>query len=344
MTFNPQVTVNDTDAKLIEQSLNDIFSGFVIGTVLFGVVLVEGYCYFQSYKDDSVRQKSFSKASEKARVWLSSYGVKRNHPSLVDMAGGIFLSDSYMYLIKGTTSASRATLICSTMHRYCGCFSGLWSNACCLITQAVLIEISRTGPSVQHNAGDSKASPLSELRRFKSESLISDLFQWVVDLGFIVCGAMDVMITAIMVFLLRSNATALLFTRNIHIRSRTDGIEDEKSFLTGLAGHARDKSLTAIAYIILEAVKPQAIFYLGIFNSRIYTISFLSLLNIRGKLRDDLDATVPLEIHFASVPKTATSPASPLSSSTNTSNIPTHNSTPPRTHFEFQEKSVDSNF
>ncbi|KIK66407.1 hypothetical protein GYMLUDRAFT_1025924 [Collybiopsis luxurians FD-317 M1] len=365
MTLNPQVMISETEAKLvIKQSLNDIFCGFVIGNVvrrnrclifiprLFGVVLVEGYHYFQNYKDDSVYQKSFVSpihislievdANNALDALSFAFSIHMTHDYLVESFGGsesvvkIVWSDKALGMtqvlliwlvqcVKGITSASKATLIFSTMHRYRCWFSGFWCNArrfgphlSCFIDQAVIIEMSHIGPFIQdHDVSDSKV---------QVGVIHSGFLQWVVDLGFIVSGAMDITITAIMVFLLRSNATGI-----------------KKYYLQ------IDTIYSEHWTVDEEAVKPQAIFYLGIFNSQskhlinlcmlreresacvntfnsaVYTISLLSLLNVRGKLRDDLDATVPLEIHFASVPRTATSPASPALSST-TSNIHIHNS------------------
>ncbi|KAE9391182.1 hypothetical protein BT96DRAFT_1001605 [Gymnopus androsaceus JB14] len=85
-------------------------------------------------------------------------------------------------------------------------------------------------------------------------------------------------------------------------------------FSTGLL-----TSVAAIIYIILFAASAQTALYLGMafLISRLYTISFLELLNVRNQPREDLEATA--EIGFSSlrfkIPSSTINGSSSLSSS-----------------------------
>jgi len=111
--------------------------------------------------------------------------------------------------------------------------------------------------------------------------------RWVVYLGTGITASIDVAIATIMFLILRKSITG---------RKRTGGVISALIhffFSTGILS-----SLVTIAYIILFAFKPQTMLYLAMtfLNGRLYTISFLELLNLRSQLRKELDATIELNL------------------------------------------------
>jgi len=277
-------TMLATDALSPQQArqvLSGLFFGFMIATMLFGVVLLESYRYFKSYKHDSICQKL---------LVALLLGLDALHFSLT-------IEVAYHYLVKNFGSLNEITHAVWSVKALgsvqivliwlvqCLYLIRIWSlTRTMLLHRKIVVPVLLSVILIGMIALGGGLAFIVEVDQIEDIlDLASGRFKWVVYLGTGITAAIDVAIAIVMFLILRKSITGI---------KRTDGVISALIhffFSTGLLS-----SLVAVTYIILFAVKPQTLLYLAMtfLTGRLYTISFLELLNLRSQLRKELDATI----------------------------------------------------
>jgi len=276
--------MSDTGAlssQQAQQLLSALFFGFMIATILFGILLLESYRYFKSYKHDSISQKllvTFLIGLDALHFALS---IHVTYHYLLQSLGSLSEITRAVWSVKALGSV-QIVLIWLVQCLY---LIRIWS-----LTKAMLLLRKLALPVILSlivigmigiGAGLAFIIELDRIEYILD--FASSRTRWVVYLATGITAAIDVAVAVIMFLILRKSITGI---------KRTDGVISALIhffFSTGLLS-----SLVTVAYIILFAVKPQTMLYLAMtfLNGRLYTISFLELLNIRSQLRKDLDATI----------------------------------------------------
>ncbi|KAE9388245.1 hypothetical protein BT96DRAFT_1004360 [Gymnopus androsaceus JB14] len=300
--------MSTTDSLSPQQTLTALFFGFVVGTVLFGITLLESYRYFKSYKKDTVQQKSLVALLVGLDTLHFSFSIHVSYHYLVESFGDMDAISRAIWSVKALGTV-QVVLLWLVQFLY---LTRIWSlTRSMLMLRKLVVPVLfaviviaiigfGAGLGMHRTFSDAVAQKLTAIhpsfynRTARIESNISLILleprQWVVYLGFGVSAAIDVAIATIMIVILHRSITGM---------KRTDGVISaliHYFFSTGLL-----TSVAAIIYIILFAASAQTALYLGMafLISRLYTISFLELLNVRNQLREDLEATV--EIGFSSL-------------------------------------------
>ncbi|KIK66372.1 hypothetical protein GYMLUDRAFT_932564 [Collybiopsis luxurians FD-317 M1] len=276
--------MNDSSVQV---SLNALFFGFIVGTVLFGVVLLESYRYFKTYKNDSMRQKLLVVFLFTLDSLHFAFSVHMAHYYLISNFGNLNAIARAVWSVKvlGTIQVILLWIVqCLYLIRICiltriDLFQKIMFPVMCAV---VVIAAIGFGVGLMF---------IVELNRIE---FILDFIEikWAVYLAFGVSAAVDIAIAAIMVLLLH---------RSIIGMKRTNGaisVLIHYIFSTGLL-----TSVAALIYIILYAAAPQTLLFLGMvfLMSRLYTISFLELLNVRKQLRDNLDSQNSPGLGYSSI-------------------------------------------
>ncbi|KIK66367.1 hypothetical protein GYMLUDRAFT_38177 [Collybiopsis luxurians FD-317 M1] len=262
----------------VQDSLSALFFGFIVGSVLFGVVLLESYRYFKTYKNDSMRQKLLVAFLFTLDSLHFAFSIHMAHYYLISNFGSSNAITRAVWSVKvlGTIQVILLWIVqCLYLIRICILTrKNLFQQKILFPVMCAVVVIAAIGFGVG-------LMFIVELNRIE---FILDFIKikWAVYLAFGVSAAVDITIAAIMVLLLHRSITGM---------KRTDGaisVLIHYVFSTGLL-----TSVAALIYIILYAAAPQTLLYLGMvfLMSRLYTISFLELrLNVRKQLRDNLDS------------------------------------------------------
>ncbi|KIK56214.1 hypothetical protein GYMLUDRAFT_76184 [Collybiopsis luxurians FD-317 M1] len=259
----------------VQDSLSALFFGFVVGNVLFGVVLLESYRYFKTYKDDSISLHYCSTLDASH----FAFSIHMAHYYLISNFGDSNAIAQAVWSVLGTIQVTLLWIVqCLYLIRiYTLTRQIIFHRKLIYPVMCTVVVIAVIGFVF-----------IVELNRIV---LILDFtkIKWAVYLGYGVSALVDIAITAIMVILLHRSITGI---------KRTDGVISvliHYIFSTGLL-----TSMVALIYIILYAAVPQTLLYLGMvfLTSRLYTISFLELLHVRKQLRNNLNDTIPPELDF----------------------------------------------
>ncbi|KIK59510.1 hypothetical protein GYMLUDRAFT_97668 [Collybiopsis luxurians FD-317 M1] len=268
------------------QSLSAYFFGFVTGTVLFGIVLREGYRYFKTCNEDSLKQRLLVAILCILDVFHFALSVHLGHFYLLENFGN---ANASVWSVK-VLSTVQVVIVWLVQCLY---LIRIWNLSKRVLSSRKLVLILQSAIVILLAMG--LGAGLVVIIGVDSIEVMQDLTKdkWAIYyLGFGVTAAIDMTISIIMVALLHRSITGI---------KRTDGVLSaliHYFFSMGIL-----TSLTALAYIVLYSLMPEEMSFLGLAfpNSRLYTLSFLVLLNARDKLREDLDKTVTFEPDFDSL-------------------------------------------
>ncbi|KAE9398025.1 hypothetical protein BT96DRAFT_43720 [Gymnopus androsaceus JB14] len=276
-----------TDALSPQKTLTALFFGLVVGTVLFGITLVESYRYFKSYKNDTIQQKSLVALLVGLDLLHFSFSIHVSYHYLVESFGDSDSINRAIWSVKALGTV-HVMLLWLVQFLY---LTRIWSlTRRMLLHRKLLVPVLCAVIVIGIMGFGAGLAFILELDRIE---YILDFarIKWVIYLALGVSAATDIAISTIMVLILHRSITGM---------KRTDGVISaliHYFFSTGLL-----TSLTALIYLILFAASAQTALYLGVvfLISRLYTISFLEFrLNVRNQLREDLEATV--ELAFSSL-------------------------------------------
>ncbi|KAF7759806.1 hypothetical protein Agabi119p4_11501 [Agaricus bisporus var. burnettii] len=257
------------------------FVGFVIGTALFGATILQAYQYFKNYSDNSIMMK-----------------LQVSIICLLDALHLVFSSKlMYTFFISNFGSVVDST-------------RNVWSFKAIGITQSILIVCVQmlvlAGVCPEKNI---HAFPTPELGPLETDQGVGVVVcykvlhvdvilsfgtdsEWMIYLGFGATTILDISIALMMCFVLHKNKL------NINQHGITMGIVEVLSTLIKYAfGTGLLTAFASFLVIVSFVARPNTLFYIGVSLSvpRLYTNSFLVMLNIRRQLNDKLKATPELE-------------------------------------------------
>ncbi|XP_006455891.1 hypothetical protein AGABI2DRAFT_121806 [Agaricus bisporus var. bisporus H97] len=287
------------DSSYDSDTLAPPFVGFVIGTALFGVTILQSYQYFKNYSHDSIwikLQVSIICLLDSLHLVFSSKLMYRffisNFGSVVDSTRNVWsfkaigITQSILIVCVQTlvlagfsTEVSRPNMADHVFFNEGPTLEGYARIAICLIVMSAI----GVGVVVCY-----KVLQVDVILNFGTDA------EWMIYLGFGATTILDISIALMMCFVLHKNKLGIA-RPNQHGDMRSAEVLStliKYAFGTGL--------LTAFAsflVIVSFVARPNTLFYIGVSLSvpRLYTNSFLAMLNIRRQLNDKLKATPELE-------------------------------------------------
>ncbi|EKM76194.1 hypothetical protein AGABI1DRAFT_131514 [Agaricus bisporus var. burnettii JB137-S8] len=290
------------------------FVGFVIGTALFGATILQAYQYFKNYSDNSIWMKlqvSIICLLDALHLVFSS---KLMYTFFISNFGSVVDSTRNVWSFKAIGITQSILIVCVQMLVLAGVCpevscpditDHVFFNegptleeytriAICLIVMSaigvgvvVCYKVSVSVPSL-------KKMTLSSPSRLHVDVILSfgTDSEWMIYLGFGATTILDISIALMMCFVLHKNKL------NINQHGITMGIVEVLSTLIKYAfGTGLLTAFASFLVIVSFVARPNTLFYIGVSLSvpRLYTNSFLVMLNIRRQLNDKLKATPELE-------------------------------------------------
>ncbi|KAJ3742791.1 hypothetical protein DFH05DRAFT_1526249 [Lentinula detonsa] len=267
----------------VQQTSSALFFGFLIAAVLYGIVLLEGFRYFKSFRNDSIVTKALVALLCGLDTLHFGLSVHVAHHYLVRKFEDPNATVQIIWSVKalGTTQVVLIWLVqCLYLVRIWNSWLSSSSHREILLHQKIAFLVLFSVVSIGMMGLGSGLVLIIGFDRIQS-FLDFNKIKWAVYLSFGIAATIDIAITTIM---------SILLYRGITGTRATDGVLSTLICYFFSAGLS-----TSLAEY---AVADKSLLYMGVtfLISRIYTISFLELLNVRKQLREDLDATTSFQL------------------------------------------------
>ncbi|KAF9445079.1 hypothetical protein P691DRAFT_777823 [Macrolepiota fuliginosa MF-IS2] len=294
------------------------FVGFVVGTALVGVTLLQSYQYFMRYPNDTMFYKAKIAALSLLDLLHFVFSADIMYTFLISNFGVMEVPTKNTWSIKalGTT---QVTVVVLVQLIYLGRIYALSRNPLLngkLFSRLMTVIIYIIG-SCAIGVG---IVFCYELQRIKFILSLDTGLKWVIYFGFGTAAIIDTIIAAMMCFVLYKNKLDI----GIDIRPRINMVLSNlimSALATGLL-----TSFVSVLYIILFFVRPDTLLYIAVTFSvtRLYTNSALAMVNARRQLNADLTETEDLKSQSTIVfPRLTSTPSIRSRSRRNNSHIGT---------------------
>ncbi|KAF8970832.1 hypothetical protein BDZ97DRAFT_1788921 [Flammula alnicola] len=271
------------DRSTPPQVLGAPFLGFMLGSILFGVALLQTYQYFLHYVQDSRWRKTLIAVICGLDSTHLVFSAIMMYSSFSSPSG--FSNDNYLWTLKGFAT-SKALLIVLVQGYY---LLVIWRFARNITLDrvvskviqflSVLVFLYATGVAIAF---------LTYLEQVKSFYSFSVSFQNMIFIGFGSTVLIDCTIAATMSFLL--------------FKTSSGNSKKSRSVIRFLVmffiGTGLLTAIAAIATIAVYVSRPSTVLYLGIEFSvpRLYANSILVMFNSKERLRKKMQATTELQL------------------------------------------------
>jgi len=274
------------------------FIGVIVGGILYGMTILQATSYFRRYRSDPLWTKSCVGLLCLLDTLHLCFSIHMMYFYLIHNFGNVKAVFDIIWSLKGlgTVQVLLIWLVqCLYLTRIWKLSRKIVNNA--KISSALLAGLIVT-VVVAFGVGTMFIIKMDELR----QGLSMAGFRWAIFFGFSVTIAVDVFIAGVMSFLLYRSQTGM---------KRTDSMLF--TLIQYVIGTGVLTSAASIIYVILYVAKPDSLLYLAqeFSITRLYTNSYLAMMNARSGLRGQMCEPVDIEINLTN----AIQFASPSSSS-----------------------------
>jgi hypothetical protein len=261
--------------------------GLVIGGIFFGMVIMQAGHYFRSYRSDPI----WLRLSVALLCLLDTlhlcFSVHMMYFYLVTNFGNISAVNEIVWSLKGLAAVQVFVIWlvqCLYLLRIWKLSKGIVTDATfstALLASLIITLLFALGIGVMF---------MIELTGLKRGVSITS-FRWAIFLAFTATIAIDTYIAAILSYLLWKSQTGI---------KRTDSTLF--TLIQYIVGTGVLTSLASFVYMLLYVLRPNSLLYLALEFSmtRLYSNSFLAMMNARSGLRGQLSEPVDLEINLGS--------------------------------------------
>jgi len=261
------------------------FVGLIIGGILYGMTILQAVSYFRRYRNDQLWMKICVALLCLLDTLHMCFSVHMMYFYLINNFGTVTAVYEIIWSLKGLGTVQVLVIwLVQTLY-----LTRIWKLSRKIVDARNISSVILAGLIVililAFGVGIMFIIKMDELR----QGLSMAGFRWAIFFGFSVTIAIDITIAATLSFLLYRSQTGIKRTDNILF-----------TLIQYIVGTGVLTSAASITYIVLYVVKPDSLLYLAqeFSITRLYTNSFLAMMNARYGLRGQMSEPVDLEINM----------------------------------------------
>jgi len=261
------------------------FIGLVVGAIFFGMTILQATSYFRRYRNDPMWMKLCVVLLCLLDTLHLCFSVHMMYFYLIDNFGNVAAVSAIIWSLKGLGTVQ--VLVIWLVQ--CLYLTRIWKLSRKVVARRKILLGILAGLIVilivAFGVGIMFTVKMLELK----QGLSLAGFRWAIFFGFSVTIAIDVTIAGVMSFLLYRSQTGI---------KRTDSMLF--TLIQYIVGTGVLTSAASIVYVVLYVVKPDTLLYLAqeFSITRLYTNSFLALMNARSGLRGQMNKPLDIEINL----------------------------------------------